>query len=95
MLNAKVSKEQRIENSITLLAKKVDEHLNLCRSTPEEQAHVSENVMQHEASCTLDALTPINAISVDSKTSQCPSDTVHKPPAPIETHTKRCRDLTR
>ena len=55
------------ENSITLQAKKFDEHLNLCRSTPEEQAHVSANVMQHEASCTPDALTPINTIPVDLK----------------------------
>ena len=94
MLNAKVSKEQRIENSITLLAKRVDEHLNLCHSTPEEQAHVSKNVMQHEASCTPDALTPINTISVDSKTSQCPSDTVHKPPAPIETHIQNAVEIS-
>ena len=82
MLNAKVSEEQRIQNSITLLAKKFDEHLNLCRSTPEEQGNVSSNVKQHEASCTPDALTPINTIPVHLKT----SDTVDKLPAPIETH---------
>ena len=67
-----------------------DEHLNLCRSTPEEQGHVFSNVMQHEASCTPDALTPINTIPVDLKT----SDTVDKLPAPIETHIQSAADIS-